>query len=237
MRWTVGLMVLFFFLLASGCARSVSDSRPAAQPADLSESAQLAAAVDRYRLPKKPYRFVLKVAVEGDTPASAAGKRSEGRYFVGTVTGRDWTITGRMRNQTYHLVSRGGILTLRMAGRDIVVPPSLHGLFSPRDHLSVVRRYLDRATPTRDVPAAGRAVPAVRVDVPTEDVAAMLLRALGPAFQGRDALAQAKDRARVTYVLGVDPQSARVASLHVIVLFADPSNPVQHVLEYRFLEG
>lgn len=237
MRWTVGLMLLVLFLLVAGCARAVPDPRPVAQPADSRESAQLTAAVDRYLMPKKPYRFVLKVAVEGGAPASAMGNGSEGRYFVGTVTGRDWTITGRLNGQTYHLVSRGGILTLRMAGREILVPPSVHGLFSPRDHLSVVRRYLDRATPTRDVPATGRAVPAVRMDVPPEDVAAMLRRALGPAFQGRVALAQAKDRARVTYVLGVDPHNARVALLRVIVLFADPSNPVQHVLEYRFLEG
>lgn len=235
MRWAVGLVLLC--LLVAGCSQTVADSHPVAQPQDRIESTQLAAAVDRFLLSTEPCRFVLKVAVEGGTPGSAAGSGSEARYFVGSVTGRDWMMTGRMRDQTYHLVSRGGILTLRMADRDILVPSSVHGLFSPRDHLSVVRRYLDRATPTRDVPASGRAVPAMRVDVPPEDVEAMLRRALGPAFQGRGALAQAKDRARVTYVLGVDPQDARLAVLRVIVLYADPSNPVQHVLEYRFLEG
>lgn len=233
MRWTVGLMFLFL-LVAGYAAESGPNARPTAAP---EEDAHLAAAVNRHLMPEQPYRFVLKVAVDGDKPASSAGDERDERYFVGTVTGRDWTITGRMKEQTYHLVSRGEILTLRMDGRDVAVPSSMHGLYSPRDHLGLVRRYLNRATPTSDVPAIGRVVPAVRIDVPPADVAALLRRALGPAFADRVALGDVERRARVTYVLGIDPDRPRVAVMRVIVQYAGQARPLQHVLEYRFLEG
>jgi len=237
MRWSVGTMLMLLFLLGAGCAPAGPDARTDAQTFGQDERARLVAAVDRALTDPQPYRFVLKVILGEDKPVSPVGNGDPARYFVGTVTGRDWTITGRLQSQTYHLVSRGGILTLRVNGRDVAVPPALHGLFSPRDHLSLVRRYLDRATPTHDMQTSGSAVPAMRVDVPPPAVAALVGRALGPAFHDRGVLEEVEGRARVTYILGVDPHRARVAALLVIVRFEDQPHPLQHVLEYRFLEG
>ncbi|MCG0315110.1 MAG: hypothetical protein L5657_10765 [Calditerricola sp.] len=68
-------------------------------------------------------------------------------------------------------------------------------------------------------------------------MAALVGRALGPAFHDRGVLEEVEGRARVTSILGVDPHRARVAALLVIVRFEDQPHPLQHVLEYRFLEG
>lgn len=236
MRWSVGTMLMLLFLLGAGCAPAGPDARTDAQTFGQDERARLVAAVDRALTDPQPYRFVLKVILGEDKPVSPVGNGDPARYFVGTVTGRDWTITGRLQSQTYHLVSRGGILTLRVNGRDVAVPPALHGLFSPRDHLSLVRRYLDRATPTHDMQTSGSAVPAMRVDVPPPAVAALVAARWDPPSMTAVSLRKWK-AAPASRTSSAWTRTARVAALLVIVRFEDQPHPLQHVLEYRFLEG
>lgn len=236
MRWSVGTMLMLLFLLGAGCAPAGPDARTDAQTFGQDERARLVAAVDRALTDPQPYRFVLKVILGEDKPVSPVGNGDPARYFVGTVTGRDWTITGRLQSQTYHLVSRGGILTLRVNGRDVAVPPALHGLFSPRDHLSLVRRYLDRATPTHDMQTSGSAVPAMRVDVPPPAVAALVAARWDPPSMTAVSLRKWK-AAPASRTSSAWTRTARVAALLVIVRFEDQPHPLQHVLGYRFLEG
>lgn len=155
------------------------------------------------------------------------------RQFSGTFHGKTFQLVGNIGGHEVTMVREGDTLTLRVDGEQKEPMMLPFALYTPFDHLMLIKGELPSIVPVRLTAAPAANLTGYQLSLPPEEVKDKLSHWLGSQFPTDDVIDEVLQDISLTYQIWYEPESKRLRNLLITLKISSSSEEKTEQLLFR----